>query len=104
MKIAVASSGNTLDSKVDSRFGRCAYFAIHDTETKETIFLENPSKDVDGGAGPKAVQFIANQQANKIVSGEFGMKIKSLLEELGIQMIAIKEEKTIQNIIDLQNN
>jgi predicted Fe-Mo cluster-binding NifX family protein len=32
MKIAVSAAGNTLDSLVDPRFGRCAYFIIADVE------------------------------------------------------------------------
>ena len=30
MKIAVGSNGNNLDSLIDPRFGRCAYFLIVD--------------------------------------------------------------------------
>ena len=30
MKIAIASSGKTIDSMVDERFGRAAYFAVYD--------------------------------------------------------------------------
>jgi hypothetical protein len=38
----------------------------------------------------------------KIVSGEFGFKIKSLLVELRIQMIVVKDaDKTIEDIIEL---
>lgn len=61
MKIAITSEGNSLESKMDSRFGRCAYFAIHDTDTKTTDFFANPAKDASDGAGPKAVEFIASK-------------------------------------------
>jgi predicted Fe-Mo cluster-binding NifX family protein len=87
MKIAITSTGETLDSTIDSRFGRCAFFAIYDTETKATLFLQNPAKEASEGAGPVAVQFVATQKVNKIISGEFGMKIKTLLENLNIEMI-----------------
>ena len=33
MKIAISSTGNTLDSKMDQRFGRCPYFLIVDSKT-----------------------------------------------------------------------
>ena len=102
MKIAITSTGDTVNSTIDSRFGRCTFFAIHDTETKSTEFFINPSKEAQEGAGPAAVQFVAAHKVNKIVSGEFGMKIKSLLESLNIEMITNKDSATkIVDIIEL---
>ncbi len=86
MKVAISSEGNTLSSKVDSRFGRCSYFAFYDTETGKTEFVSNPAKDNTEGAGPAAVQFVASKGAGRVIAGEFGGKIKSLLESLGIAM------------------
>jgi predicted Fe-Mo cluster-binding NifX family protein len=34
MKIAIVSEKESLDARIDSRFGRCAYFAIYDTDSK----------------------------------------------------------------------
>jgi len=102
MKIAITSTGNTLESELDERFGRCSYFVIYDTETRGTEILPNPNKDAQEGAGPAAVQIVASRGVEKIVSGEFGIKIKSLLDSLKIQMIAIKEQKkTVSEIIEL---
>jgi len=104
MKIAITSTGNSLDSKIDQRFGRCSYFVIYDTENKGIEFLPNPNKEVQEGAGPSSVQLVASRNVQKIISGEFGIKIKSLLDSLKIQMIMHKEpEKTIQDIIDMLN-
>ena len=106
MKVAITSSGNTLKSKLDRRFGRCSYFAIYDTETKQVDFIENSNKEVEEGAGPAAVQLVASIPVEKIVSGEFGFKIKSLLVELKIQMIAVKDiAVTVEDIVlRLKNN
>ena len=102
MKIAITSTGDTVNSTIDSRFGRCTFFAIHNTDTKSTEFFINPSKEVQEGAGPAAVQFVAAHKVNKIVSGEFGMKIKSLLESLNIEMIINKDSASkITDVIEL---
>ena len=102
MKVAITSSGNTLKSTLDKRFGRCSFFAIYDTLTEEVEFIPNPNKDAEEGAGPASVQLVASVPAEKIVSGEFGFKIKSLLVELRIQMIVVKDaDKTIEDIIEL---
>ena len=98
MKIAITSEGNSLESKIDSRFGRCAYFVIHDTNTKTTDFFANPARDASDGAGPKAVEFIASKGVKKVVAGEFGGKAKALLEKLNIEMQQEKD-KTISEII-----
>ncbi|NMC38363.1 MAG: dinitrogenase iron-molybdenum cofactor biosynthesis protein [Bacteroidales bacterium] len=105
MKIAITSTGNSPDSKLDQRFGRCAFFVIYDTETGATEFIPNPNKDSPEGAGPASVQLVASRNVQKIISGEFGVKIKSLLDTLKIQMIALKEpEKKIEEIIKMLNH
>jgi predicted Fe-Mo cluster-binding NifX family protein len=104
MKVAVTSTGTSLESKLDQRFGRCGFFTIYDTETKALEFIPNPNKDVQEGAGPASVQLVASRNVQKIISGEFGIKIKSLLDSLKIQMIVLKEpEKTIGEIINMLN-
>jgi predicted Fe-Mo cluster-binding NifX family protein len=105
MKVAITGTGNSLESKLDQRFGRCGYFIIYDTETKSTEFLPNPNKDAQEGAGPASVQLVSSRNVQKIISGEFGIKIKSLLDSLKIQMIVLKQpEKSIREIIDMLNN
>lgn len=64
--------------------------------------LPNPNRDAREGAGPASVQLVASRDVQKIVSGEFGVKIKSLLDSLRIQMVVYKEpEKTVQSVIDM---
>ena len=104
MKIAITSTGDSLDSRLDQRFGRCAFFVIYDTETKSTEYIPNPNRDALEGAGPASVQLIASRDVQKVISGEFGIKIKTLLESLKIQMIMYKEpEKCIRDIINTIN-
>jgi len=104
MKVALTSTGNDLNSKLDQRFGRCSYFVIYDTETRGMEFIPNPNKEAQEGAGPASVQIVASRNVGKIVSGEFGIKIKSLLDSLKIQMIVLKEpEKSIGEIINMLN-
>ena len=99
MKIAITSEGMNAESLLDSRFGRCTAFAIYDTETKELNFIENPNKDADEGAGPASVSLVANLGVKRIISGEFGFKIKGLLTDLNIEMDARKEKVSISDII-----
>jgi predicted Fe-Mo cluster-binding NifX family protein len=96
---------NNMQSYLGQRFGRCGFFIIYDTEIKWVKFIPNPNKDPQEGAGPASVQLVASRNVQKIISGEFGIKIKSLLDSLKIQMIVFKEpEKTIQEIINMLDN
>ncbi|MDD3321958.1 MAG: NifB/NifX family molybdenum-iron cluster-binding protein [Paludibacter sp.] len=105
MKVAITSTGNSLESTIDQRFGRCAYFVIYDDESKAMEFIPNPYKESEEDAGTASVQLVASRNVNKIISGEFGMKIKSLLDSLKIQMIVLKQpEKKIIEIIELLNH
>lgn len=105
MKIAITSTGNTLEASIDPRFGRCSYFLIYDTNSKTTEFIMNPNKDADEGAGPASVQLVASHKVSKVVSGEFGMKIKPLFDSLKIQMITIKEQdRKISEVIEMLNH
>lgn len=105
MKIAITSTGNSLESTIDQRFGRCAYFVVYDTENKAMEFIPNPNKNAEEGAGSASVQLVASRNVRKIISGEFGIKIKSLLDSLKIQMIILKEsDKQIKSIIEILNH
>ncbi|MDX9905238.1 MAG: NifB/NifX family molybdenum-iron cluster-binding protein [Bacteroidales bacterium] len=105
MKIAIASTGHNLESKLDQRFGRCAYFFIYDTADGSLEIIPNPNKDRDEFAGPASVQLIATKNVRKIISGEFGLKIKSQLDSLKIQMIVIRDKKVIiKEIIKMLNH
>ena len=102
MKAVITSTGNLIESTIDHRFGRCAYFVIYDTESKAIEYIPNPNKDAEEGAGPASVQLVASRNVNMIISGEFGLKIKPLLDSLKIQMIAIKDSnRKIKDIIEM---
>jgi predicted Fe-Mo cluster-binding NifX family protein len=68
-------------------------------------FIPNPNINAENGAGPASVQLVASRNVSKIVSGEFGMKIKSLVDSLKIQMIVVKEpNKKVSDIIEMLNH
>jgi predicted Fe-Mo cluster-binding NifX family protein len=105
MKIVITSTGNTLVSILDERFGRCSYFVLYDNKTGGIEFLPNPNRDIDEGAGEASVKLMSERKVEKIISGEFGVKIKPLLDSLQIQMIMLKNtNNTIQDIINLLNH
>ncbi len=104
MKIAITSTGNSPESKLDSRFGRCSYFVIYDSISHSTEFIPNTNKENIEGAGPASVQLIASRGAEKVISGEFGAKVKSLFDSLQIHLVVLNDpEKKISEIIEMLN-
>jgi predicted Fe-Mo cluster-binding NifX family protein len=91
MKIAITSDGNSLESKLDSRFGRCSFFVLYDTETKDVRFIENANQLNQEGAGPATAQLVAKLGAQRVYSGEFGKKAADILKDLSIEMIPLRD-------------
>ena len=104
MKVAISSKGDTLDSEMDSRFGRCKFFAIYDSDDKSTLFIDNTAATLTEGAGPAALQSLTSQGVSKLVSGNFGVKIKTLSSDLNVQLIVMRESHTIESIINILNH
>ena len=73
MKIAISSSGKTLDSPLDPRFGRCAWFLVIDPADMSYEVFDNQSAAQSSGAGIQAAQFLADKNidisAIEIVKG-----------------------------------
>ena len=72
MKIAVTSTGPTLDDAVEARFGRCAYFLIIDLDTMEFEALENPNIALGGGVGIQSAQLMAEKGVSTVLTGNCG--------------------------------
>ncbi len=101
MKVAIPSKSNDVKAEMDAHFGRCAYFAVFDKASGDIAFYENPAKNAEGGAGPKAVEFIAEKGVERVYSRDFGPKAKSALNALKIEMSEIYEEGiSVQQMID----
>lgn len=101
MIVAITSTGNTLKAKLDSRFGRCAYVALYDTESGAVEFVPNPHQENIEGAGTDLAALVAGRGVQKVVSGEFGVKAKSLFDRMRIQLILLKDQKKISDIIGM---
>lgn len=87
MKACVTSQGNTLDSHVDPRFGRCQYFIFVDTETWEFEAAANSNMTAMGGAGIQSGQFVAEKQVKAVITGNVGPNAFQTLTSAGIEVI-----------------
>jgi len=99
MKLAISSLGNTLDSNVDGRFGRCLYFIFYDTETEEFKAIQNEATSAFGGAGVQAAQLINDRGAEVVLTGNVGPNAMSVLQAAKVR-IFVGVSGTVREAID----
>jgi predicted Fe-Mo cluster-binding NifX family protein/ferredoxin len=87
MKIAVTSTGSTLDDNVEARFGRCPYFLIIDADTMEYEAIENPNIVLGGGAGIQSAQLMSEKGVTTVLTGNCGPNAFNVFGQAGIQVI-----------------
>lgn len=85
MKIIITASSEKIEDPFNPRFGRAEYFMLYDSETQEWTAFSNPAADARGGAGPQAVQFIANQGTEVVISGRYGPSAFTAIEAASIK-------------------
>jgi len=86
MKVAVSSTGNSLDSQVDPRFGRCQVILVVDTETLKMEALSNASIRVAHGAGVGTAQVVASKGINAVITRSVGPNAYNAPSVAGIKV------------------
>ena len=86
MKVAVSSTGGSLESAVDPRFGRCSVFLIVDTETMKYQAVPNSSIGAAHGAGIGAAQSVAQHGVKAVLTGHVGPNAHMALSQAGISV------------------
>jgi predicted Fe-Mo cluster-binding NifX family protein len=99
VKICVTSSGPTLESTIDPRFGRCAYFIIADTESFAFEAVSNEAAMASGGAGVRAAQTVAAQNVKAVLTGSVGPNAFPALQAAGIEIL-VGVAGTVKNAIE----
>ena len=87
MRLCITSTGPSLDSEMDPRFGRCQYFLFVDPQSLEMEALENPNIGASGGAGIQSAQFVANKGVEAIITGQVGPNAFTTLQAGGIKIL-----------------
>lgn len=87
MKIAVTSTGGSLDALVSEKFGRCQYFLIVDSDTMKFEAVSNLGEQMQSGSGPKAAELIINRGAKVLLTGHVGDKAEDVLKRAGIKIV-----------------
>jgi len=101
MILLISAQQPRLDGPVESRFGRSPWLVKVNTETLQWEAFANPGASQSGGAGVAAAQFVINQKANAVISGDFGPNAAGAFRAAGIDMHLFTHEiTTVQQAVD----
>ena len=97
VKIAVASNNKNATSNVGTIAGRSPYYLIFDNTGKLVEVIENPFKDVRGGAGPSTANFLAEKGVTIVIAETFGDKMVNAMENKGMNHFQFKG--TVKDVV-----
>ena len=90
VKIAVASNNKNATSNVGTIAGRSPYYLIFNGTGKLIEVIENPYKDVRGGAGPSTANFLAEKGVTIVIAETFGGKMINAMKSKGMTYFEFK--------------
>jgi len=103
MIIAVTSTGETLDSQVDQRFGRAAYFIVIDTETMDYSVIENKNIAGAGGVGISSAKLVSDAGAQAALTGNCGPNAERTLKTANVKLYT-QVSGTVAEAVELFKN
>ena len=80
MRVVVSANGHDLDAAASPTFGRCAVYVFVDTDTMAFEALDNPAANAGGGAGIRAAQFVIENEAQAVLTGNVGPNAYQVFE------------------------
>ena len=102
MKIALTSTGNSWDSKIDPRFGRAEFIFIYDEDSKKNEVVDNSGVSEHAhGAGPMTAQIVTEKKVDIIITGNGpGGNAARVIESSGIKVFTGAGDMTVKEAYD----
>jgi predicted Fe-Mo cluster-binding NifX family protein len=87
LKIAITTSGETLEAPLDSRFGRAAKFLIYDLDTESFEVIDNQQNlNTMQGSGIQSAELMSRLGVSCLVTGHCGPKAYRVLAAAKIKI------------------
>ncbi len=102
-KYLVASSGNTLDSKVSGRFGHSNYFLVVDPQTMEFEAFPGIQPDESGEIIQPFIQQYINRGIEKVIVGNIGPSSFSEMRAAGFKIYLCRNMPILEAIKKVEN-
>jgi predicted Fe-Mo cluster-binding NifX family protein len=85
-RIAMTSTGKTLEDPIDMRFGRCPYYLLIESDDSVKA-ISNCARNAGGGAGIQAAQQVVNEDVDVVITGEIGPNAFQVLSAANIEIV-----------------
>ena len=99
MKLAIPVDEKSMGTDICISFGRTPYFLIYDTETKESVFLDNSAAASQGGAGIKAAQTVIDSEAGVLITPRCGENAAEVINTANIKIYKTINDSIKDNIV-----
>jgi predicted Fe-Mo cluster-binding NifX family protein len=100
MKVAISAQRGDIESLVDPRFGRAAWFIIADSESGEWAAVDNrETADASGGAGVQAGTTIVDQGVGCVITGNVGPNAHRVLAAAGVDIYRAGNGVTVREAL-----
>lgn len=88
--IAIAGDGETLASNISSKASRCTHYIFIDENGKVLEIVQNPHKDIKGGASSRLVEMLSSKKVSHFIASNFGDKLIKSLDSNSIKYTTYK--------------
>jgi len=100
MKLCITSTGNDIEARVDTTFGRAPYFLIIDTDTNAVEVVENIAAVQGQGAGIAAAQLVSDRGVDGVLTGYVGPNAFNAFRASGIKLFAgVSSQDTVKETL-----
>ncbi|HIH01722.1 TPA: dinitrogenase iron-molybdenum cofactor biosynthesis protein [Thermoplasmata archaeon] len=96
--VAITSTGHGYDSAMDSRFGRCAFFAMIGSDGVIEA-VPNAARGLGNGAGIQAAKQIVDLGADTVITGDVGPNAFRVLAAAGVRVF-VGANGTVGEVLD----
>ncbi len=87
MKILICAKDKEPSAEVDPRFGRAAFFLLHDTETGAWAAIPNDSALLgEHGAGVQSAEQVCKLKPGAVICGHIGPRAIAVLQAAGVRI------------------
>lgn len=86
MVVCVTSTGDSKNSELDSRFGRCSHFVLFKNGAEDIEIIENEAVRSGGGAGISSGQLMVEKNVQVVITGNVGPNAMSVLSAAGLEI------------------